>query len=58
MPYGATFSRKGRKGAAGADFSFASSDFKKLGAFFCNLPFSRLASGSRTVGRAPGYQVL
>jgi hypothetical protein len=23
---------------AGADFSFASSDFKTLGAFFCNFP--------------------
>jgi hypothetical protein len=35
--YGA-FSRKGRRGGApGADFSFASSEFKTLGAFFCNF---------------------
>jgi hypothetical protein len=27
-----------RGGAPGADFSFASSDFKTLGAFFCNFP--------------------
>jgi hypothetical protein len=29
----------------GADFSFASSDFNTLGAFFCNLSLSRLVSG-------------
>ena len=44
-----------------AHFSSASSNFKVLGAFFCNfgnLSFSRLVSRSRTVRHAPGYQIL
>jgi hypothetical protein len=44
---------QGEKG--GADFSFASSDFKTLGAFFCNLSLSRLVSRSGTLRRAPDY---
>jgi hypothetical protein len=39
--------------ATGADFSFASSDFKALGAFFCNFCNSVILAESRTVSRAP-----
>src|SRR5271163_1997120 len=47
--------------APGADFSFASSDFKTLGAFFCNfatLSFLGRQPEPRTVSRAPAYQIL
>ena len=47
---------------AGADFSFASSDFKTLGAFFCNFPKpgSRHSRGSaaRAAHGHPPYQML
>ncbi len=44
---------------AGADFSSASSDFKALGAFFCNFVFlAARQPESRTVSRAPVYQIL
>ena len=44
-----------------AHFSSASSNFKVLGAFYCNvgnLSFSRLVSRSRKVGYASGYKIL
>ena len=37
--FGAEFAVAFGCGGTGADFSFASSDFKALGAFFCNFPF-------------------
>ena len=45
--------------ATGADFSFASSDFKTLGAFFCSFPCNLvILAESRTVSRAPVYYIL
>ena len=44
--------------ATGADFSFASSDFKTLGAFFCNFCNLVILAESRTVSRAPAYYIL
>ena len=44
--------------ATGADFSFASSDFKTLGAFFCNFCNLVIPAESRTVSRAPVYYIL
>jgi len=44
--------------AAGADFSSASSEVKVLGVFFCNFVIAARQAESRTVGRAPAYQVL
>jgi hypothetical protein len=43
--------------ATGADFSFASSDFKTLGAFFCNFCNLVIPAESRTVSRAPAYYI-
>src|SRR5277367_2890518 len=43
----------------GADFSPASSDFKALGAFFCNFVILAVRQPERrTVSRPPGYQIL
>ncbi len=50
--------RRARPAVSGgdmADFSFASSDFKTLGAFFCNSCNLVILAGSRTVSRAPVY---
>jgi hypothetical protein len=44
--------------ATGADFSFASSDFKSLGAFFCNSCNLVIHAESRTVSRASAYYIL
>jgi hypothetical protein len=44
--------------ATGADFSFASSDFKTLGAFFCNFCNLVIPAELRTVSRAPVYYIL
>jgi hypothetical protein len=49
---------RGEPSGAGADFSFASSDFKTLGAFFCNFETLSFLRSSAVAVTAPAYQIL